>query len=153
MLRGHRKALTSASFSPDGRLVVTTSIDHDGRTWDVKTGDVLRVLRGHFALVTDASFSPDGHWIATAGPTTAGLWDTRSGRLLIYLRGHRRLLTSVSFDAAGKHILTSSRDGSVRIYSCEICAPLEDLLALADARLSLIDRKPTPTERAQLLLE
>jgi WD40 repeat protein len=82
VLEGHRNALTSATFSPDGTLVVSTSVDHDGRVWDVNSGELLRVLRGHFAVVTDAAFSPDGRWIVTAGPTTAGLWNVKTGKLL-----------------------------------------------------------------------
>jgi WD40 repeat protein len=131
---------------------VSTSWDHDGRVWDVETGESVRVLRGHFALVTDAAFSPDGRWILTAGPTTAGLWNARTGKLL-YLRGHRRLLTSVSFDSSGERILTSSRDGTVRHYVCEICGTPEQLVARAEARLARTGRELTPAERRQFLLD
>ena len=151
-LRGHRAELTSASFSRDGALVVSTSRDHDGRVWDVETGELLRVLRGHFALVADAAFSPDGRWIVTAGPTTAGLWNIRTGKLL-YLTGHRRLLTSVSFDAKGERILTSSRDGTIRLYTCEICGSPAQLVARAEARLAQTGRELTPAERRQFLLD
>ena len=63
-LNGHTNALTSARFSPDGRLVATASMDHDVRLWKVKTAKtVLPVLSGHFAAVSDARFSDDGRWL------------------------------------------------------------------------------------------
>ena len=150
-LSGHRAELTSASFSPDGKLVVTTSRDFDGRTWDVETGEPLEVLRGHSALATDADFSPDSSHIVTAGPRTAGLWDTETGRLILFLRGHQGLLTSVSFSPDGHRVLTSSEDKSVRRYECEVCHPLDELVAIAEGRLKRMGRELKPEERQELL--
>ena len=59
--------------------------------------------------------------MVTAGPTTAGLWPVASGLLLLYLRGHTEPLTSASFFPGGNRILTSSRDGTVRTYTCDVC--------------------------------
>jgi WD40 repeat protein len=133
--------------------VVTTSEDGDGRTWDVASGEPLETLRGHFALVSDASFSPDSSFIVTSGPVTAGLWDTTSGRLLLLLQGHDQLLTSASFSPNGRQILTSSWDRSVRVYDCEVCLPIDDLVTLAEERLDRIGRELTDEEREELFLE
>ena len=81
MLRGHTQALTDVEFSPDGTLLVTSSLDHDARIWDVADGKPKALLAGHFGPVEAASFSPDGRWVVTAGPDSAGLWDVASGRL------------------------------------------------------------------------
>ena len=81
---GHRDALTSVQFSPDGKLLLTTSRDHDARIWDVETGKPTVLLRGHFGPVFGASFSPDQRWVVTAGPSTAGLWQASNGRLLFF---------------------------------------------------------------------
>jgi WD40 repeat protein len=135
VLRGHRDKLTSAAFSPDGKLVVTTSVDHDARLWDARTGEQRRLLRAHFAIVSDARFSADGRWIVTAGPGTAGLWEVQTGRLLSFLRGHRGLLHAAAFGRPGYTLFTAGEDGTVRTYTCEVCGPISDLLALADRRL------------------
>jgi WD40 repeat protein len=149
VLRGHTQPLTDAEFSRDGRLVVTTSLDGDGRVWDAGSGRLLHVLRGHFSAVNAASFSPDGRWIVSAGPTTAGLWETDTGRLVFYLRGHKAALTSASFDPGGRLILTSSTDGSVRIYRCGVCLGIRGLVALAETRLMRTGRAPSAYERAR----
>jgi WD40 repeat protein len=134
VLVGHGDRLTSARFSPDGALVVTASADHDARVWDARTGSRRGLLRGHGAAVQDAAFSSDGRWIVTAGPGTAGLWEARTGRLLSLLRGHGGPLTAAEFGRGGYKVFTAGEDGTVRTYTCEVCAPLSGLLALADGR-------------------
>jgi WD40 repeat protein len=48
-------------------------------------------------------------------------------------------LTGAAFSPAGEWILAGSRDGTARLYDCQICAPrerLEELAALRLAKLS-----------------
>ena len=148
---GHRDAVTSVRFSPDGKFLLTASRDHDARIWDVETGKPTVLLRGHFGPVFGASFSPDQRWVVTAGPATAGLWQASNGMLLSYLHGHKEPLTTASFSTDGRRILTSSQDGTVRTYSCELCAGVDELLILAKARLAALSRLLTPAERARYI--
>jgi len=145
ILKGHRDRVSSASFSPDGTLLVTAGRDHDARTWDVATGKWVRVLP-HTAPVRDARFSPDGRWIVTAA-STAGLWDARDGSLVVRLRGHDGALTSADFDPTGRTIVTGGVDGTVRTYVCEICGGLDELVELAERRLAATGRELTAEER------
>ena len=135
-LRGHRAAVTSASFARGGRLVVTTSRDRTARVWNARTGGLLDVLSGHFGTVRDAAFSPDTRWVVTAGPSTAALLDTATGQRVFSLRGHTDALTTVAFDPAGERILTGGLDGTVRIFACEICRRGDRLIDAARRRLA-----------------
>jgi len=72
----------------------------------------------------------------TAGPITAALWQRDADRPYFYLRGDTALLTSVSFSPDGRLVLSSSKDGSVRLYRCEVCGNLNELTALAEHRLA-----------------
>ena len=78
-LTGHVFGVTSVSFSPDGKLVLTSSIDGDARLWSVKSGATVQRLKFHTATVSQAAFSPDGRWVVTAGPATAAIWQVRTG--------------------------------------------------------------------------
>lgn len=147
VLRGHTRNVTSVRFSSDGARVVTASRDGDVRLWDARTGELLRTLREHLGTVAHAEFSPDGRWIVSAGPSTAGLWASDTGRLQFFLRGHEARLTSAAFDPTGTRIVTAGRDGTVRVYHCEICASGEALLDVARARLRLTGRQFTADER------
>ena len=150
-LRGHRDLVAGLAFSPDGRTLASTSRDTDVRTWNVETGRSLRRLVGHFAIVSDAAFSADGRWIVSAGPGTAGLWGDGSGPGL--LRGHSDRVMSASFAPDGITVVTASRDGTVRLYRCDVCRGVDDLVALARRRLERTARELTREERALYLGE
>jgi WD40 repeat protein len=146
-LAGHQRLVTSVSFSPDGRRLVSASRDRDAILWDVVSGKPLRVLRAHFGPVSDARFSPDGRWIATAGPRSVGLWRADTGELVRLLYGPRGPYTAVAFGEDSKTIVAVAGDGVVTTYDCRICGDTDDLLALAEERLAATGRELTPQER------
>ncbi len=129
---------------------MTASRDHDARVWQVSTG-ASTVLHGHFGPVFGASFSPDDRFVVTAGPITAGLWETATGHLVTYLRGPDAPLTSASFSPDGRWILTADRDGTLRLYRCELCGGLDELVATAEARLAGIATTPLSAERQRVV--
>jgi WD40 repeat protein len=47
-LTGHQGSVNSASFSPDGKLIVTAGTDGTARVWDTSGKQVVE-LRGHSA--------------------------------------------------------------------------------------------------------
>ena len=134
-LGSHRDDVLSVAFGSGGQLLVTASRDHSGRIWNTTTGALVRELEGHFSAVNDAAFSSDARWIVTAAGSTAGIWETRSDRLFL-LYGHHGQVFSAAFSPTGYRVVTGSEDGTVRTYTCEICAGVPALLRLADRRLA-----------------
>jgi WD40 repeat protein len=74
--------VSSAAFSPDGKRIVTASLDGTARLWDGETGKQIgQALKGHAGSVNSAAFSPDGKRIVTASSdNTARLWDGETGK-------------------------------------------------------------------------
>jgi WD40 repeat protein len=70
VLRGHQDRVASVAFSPDGKRLVTASVDRTARIWDLQTGRQLRVLRGHERGVGSAEFTADGRvlTVSSGGP-------------------------------------------------------------------------------------
>jgi WD40 repeat protein len=125
VLREPDRMIRMQEFSPDGRRILTSSDDGVSQIWDATTGALLASIpgtgfRGWFVDV-DSAFSPDGRRIALrrAGHRDVDVRDVRTGGLVYRLSGHSDDVIHSSFSPDGRRILTSSRDGSVRIWSAD----------------------------------
>lgn len=74
----------------------------------------------------------------------------RSGINFYEFRDHDRWLNAGAFAADGKSVLAADDWGAVYVYACELCAPQEELLRLAEQRSV---RPLTPDERARYFRE
>jgi WD40 repeat protein len=72
---GHVGNVFSATFSPDGKYIVTTARGEGPcRIWDAELGKELCWLP-HSDAVICAVFSPDGKKVVTGQEKTARIWD------------------------------------------------------------------------------
>jgi len=103
---------TSATFSADGRRLVTNSGDKTARVWKLPptNGNFESVeLGGHTAGVLSAAFSPNGRLVATGSDDkTARIWDAGTGRPLRVLQGHTGSVNRVTFSGDGRFLFTAS---------------------------------------------
>jgi WD40 repeat protein len=136
VLRAHKKPLTDVAFSADSRLLATSSRDFDARVWSVATGVAHVMERSSFGPIKAVDFDATGRWLAAAAPVSVIVWAAPSGRQLFYLRGHTSLVTGVSFAPEGPTLLSSSNDGTLRTYTCEVCVDLNELVHLAEHRIA-----------------
>ncbi len=127
----HAKAISSMSFSPDGKKLASGGLDLTVRLWDVTTGQqkqmlsdtnwnnerstgVLKFPNVHFQSVHGVTFSPDGRTLANGMSTgQIYLWDTITGEQKKMLKGHTGLVTNLSFSSDGLMLVSGSRDGTV----------------------------------------
>ncbi|KAG8846333.1 hypothetical protein FRB91_000901 [Serendipita sp. 411] len=124
---GHTRGVTSISFSPDGRRIVSGSEDQTIRLWDAETGQPLgEPLLGHSNAVWSVAFSPDGHRIVSGSlDKTVRLWDAGTGQPLgAPLRGHSGIVRSVAFSPDGCYIVSGSGDHLIRLWDAETGQPL-----------------------------
>jgi WD40 repeat protein/serine/threonine protein kinase len=70
ILRGHTDRIISASFSTDGRRVITASWDKSARLWDVKTGKQLGIFAAGLSSLQSADLSPDGQRVLTVSDSS-----------------------------------------------------------------------------------
>jgi WD40 repeat protein len=123
-LEGHSGVVRSASFSPDGKRIVSGGgeINKPGeiKIWDAETGQEMLTLEGHSDVVASVSFSPDGKQIVSGSDdNTLKVWDAQTGQEMLTLKGHSNSILSVSFSPDGKRIVSGSYEAAPKVWDAE----------------------------------
>ncbi|MEO0770704.1 MAG: AAA-like domain-containing protein, partial [Cyanobacteria bacterium J06649_4] len=134
-LEGKQGGIWGAAFSPDSKLLATSSIDSSVKLWK-PDGTLVRTLKGHTAPVWTVTFSADGEQIATASSDNqVKIW-RRDGTEIVTLTGEGAPFFGVAFSPDGKTLATTSSDTSVVLW------PIDELAKRpADGQGQAIDGK------------
>jgi WD40 repeat protein len=129
--------VTSAGFSPSGKLIVTGSSDRRVKIWNAATGQVeIQLPAEHSQPVTSAVFSPvdkDERLLLTASEDgTARIWDSSARRELRVLKHHEakgpiKAVRAAIFSPDGKNVLTACEDATARIWDAASGRPIATL--------------------------
>ena len=85
-------------------------------TLSLPDGVKMRIGRGG---VYSVDYSPNGERIAVAGTIGVWIYDARYGKEIALLRGHTNAVNSADYSPDGKKIVSSSWDGSVRMWDTD----------------------------------
>jgi RNA polymerase sigma factor (sigma-70 family) len=116
-LVGQKGEVTTVHFSPDGKVLLTTSSDASVQLWDVATGKELRRLVGGKEGVGAAAFSPDGRLIAVGDDGgRVRLWEMTTGKELASFAAHKKAVTALAISPDGRTLATGGADGVVSLW-------------------------------------
>ncbi|KAH9896073.1 dynein regulator [Cubamyces lactineus] len=144
VLKPHEDWIRTAIPSLDGRLLVTSCMDHTARVIETANGNLKAEFRGHDNVVENAIFAPRNA-VPTiseltglkteATPTTSStedasvsfvvtasrdqkikIWDARTGQCLHTMVGHDGWVHGLVFHPNGRYLLSAADDGSIRIW-------------------------------------
>ena len=120
-LEGHGKNLstvTGVAFSPDGKLLASSSIDCTVKVWDTNTGKCLKTFTGE-KWIWSVSFSPDGRTVASGGEdSTITLWNIDTDECRV-LQGHHFWIWSLAFHPHRNILASASYDRSIRLWDID----------------------------------
>jgi RNA polymerase sigma factor (sigma-70 family) len=110
---GHKQAVVSAAWSPDGKTLVTSSnYDKSIRIWDAASGKERRTIPYKADWISEVALSPDGKLIAAGGyqDGTIHLWEADTGKELPPLATPQHIVSTLAFSLDGS---TLASGGSV----------------------------------------
>ncbi|XP_032500222.1 POC1 centriolar protein homolog B isoform X1 [Phocoena sinus] len=116
--KGHKAAITSADFSPDGKQLATGSWDTFLMLWSFKPQARAFRYVGHKDVVTSVQFSPLGNLLASASrDRTVRLWIPDKRGKSSEFKAHTAPVRSVDFSADGQFLATASEDKSIKVWN------------------------------------
>jgi len=148
-------AITSAAYSPNGKLLLLTSapLRKSGRAamndkaenqtperegvatlWDAQTNAKKKSFNEtSLDVVLETQFSPDSSRIVLPGNDhSVKVYSTVNGQLEISLKGHTARILSTAFSVDGKRLISVSEDSTIRIWDAASGAEQQSLTIQTD---------------------
>jgi WD40 repeat protein len=113
----HVRPVIGASFSADGKQVLTVCGDRKLRVWDAATGKGVGQPMDHKVDLVRALFHPDGKRVLSLDVEgTVRTWEAASGTQLGRAFGHNQAVGHIGLSPDGARAVTTGTDGAARVW-------------------------------------
>lgn len=162
-LTGHMDRIRCCATSPDGKRVLSGSLDETLRLWNAQTGAEIAVLEGHFGQLLDCAFSADGkRFVASSQDETIYLWDSETLAPLLQLRPQKEVPRRASQKplqfkqplialkcafVSPECLISAHLDESLRVWDLETGAELFQLNAGDEIERNIASLAVSPNSR------
>ncbi len=121
-LDGHTDQINDLAFSPDGRLLASSSVDQTAIVWDVAEGEMLwDPFTGHDGIVWSVAFHPNSQQLSTGGGDGLILtWNLNSGQQSRRpLAGEKGWVTSLVYLPEGDKLIAGNRFNDILVWDMD----------------------------------
>lgn len=122
----HSQCVLNLVISPNGKNIVTGSLDKTVKIWDLQTGELITTFIKRADPINYVALSYDGKIIACGGTnkyksvggknTTVYLWNVETEELISTLTGHSQRINCIAFSPDNKIIVTGSSDKTIKVW-------------------------------------
>jgi len=118
VLSGHRGEVRAISFSADGKILASGSLDSTIILWNSGTGEQIRQMTdSRNKIVRSLSFSRDGAKLASTSGDDILIWDLHTGAITVALRGYQGTVLSIQFSPDGKSLVSTARPLTLLLWN------------------------------------
>lgn len=105
-LVGHSSAIRTATFSPDGKYLITTSADSTVKIWNIRKGNLIGELQSSsYYSFNSANYSPDGkNIVTTESHIGTKIWNATNGNFIKKLTENKQA-SFAAYSLNGKYII------------------------------------------------
>jgi len=117
-LQGHSNQVTAVATSPDGKWILTGSLDQQLILSKSSDGAFVRTFPGPIGPLTAVAVNADSTIAAAASQTgIIKFWKLDDGAELGQLTGHVNAIFDLTFHGARNELVTAGHDATVRVWS------------------------------------
>jgi WD40 repeat protein len=116
LLLGHDAWVTSLSFSPDGHLLASASVDHSIRIWELPSRKQTRRLHGHENEVYGIQFAPDGRLYSVGRDGLVCAWSLATPPRAIGPARRNLALSDMDMSPSGRRLAGVRNTGEIGFF-------------------------------------
>ncbi|KAK8798783.1 hypothetical protein WA158_007867 [Blastocystis sp. Blastoise] len=139
-IQAHNHCISSLSYSADGSILISSSLDGLVRLWDVKTGSCLRtvLIKNNEVPISNATLTPNSKYLLISTKNNIMyLYNIFTDKCIAEYKGHQNTLycstPSFLITPQNQYILTSGEDSSVYIFNVKNSLPVQKIDLNKDA--------------------
>jgi len=114
LLGYHDHLVNRIAVNDSGTLAASCGSDYDVMLWDLRRGELVRVLHGHADDVEDFAFAGNGLGVSVSRDWRVLVWNLETGAIVRVLSGHERDVLCVACHDG--RIYTSGDDMTLRVW-------------------------------------